>query len=215
MKTAIGIPIVDSVPGENWTELVSTVMEVGRVSDVLLLRQLNTMPHTRARANIVKNALEENCDYLFFIDDDMVIPQNSFEELLGTMRKTQAAVVSGHYYRRGYPYHSVWSKEIEGQWFPVDADTDIWPIHCSGLGCALIDLHWLRDHVQAPWFETEMDSFGPNVTDDVTFFRKVVAAGGKVYGHGGIRCGHLGSRMVICDKTVDFLRKLHIEQQTP
>lgn len=218
LKTIIGMPIVDSVPGEVFITHCMAIMETARrqpeyENDICLCCPQNVLPHDRARAEIVRTGYTEGRDLLFFIDDDMAIPQHAFWTMHKTMIERKAAVVSGHYYRRGFPFTSVWQKKINGEFFDVDAKDGLHEIDFSGLGCALIDLNWLIANVKPPFFSMKLEPGEDSVTvsDDIVFFEKVEAANGLVIGNANVRCGHLASRQLVCDLTADFLRSFHAQ----
>jgi hypothetical protein len=107
VKTAFGMPIVDSVPGEAVPMHMALFTECCRkfmrsdgeivLNDVHLLCPFNMLPHDRARMKIFNDAIESECDYLFFVDDDMMIPPGAFWQLYETMFQNRAQVVCGHY----------------------------------------------------------------------------------------------------------------------
>jgi hypothetical protein len=215
MRIAIGIPMIENVPAEGVVDLMTLVTETARCGDIALCTPVNVMPHDAARIMAVDIAISHGCELFLSIDDDTIPPRDTFKRLHETMKSTGAQVVSGHYYRRGYPYTCVWSKKIDGTFFQVDATEGLHEIDVSGLGCALIDLQWVQQKLKRPYFEMIHTGKKTMVADDVTFFTKVGAAGGKVVGNADVRCVHLGFRMPICDDTVDFLRKLHLEKHGP
>lgn len=211
-RLAVGIPIVDHVAGEAVSELLPAVVKASRhCSGMIFLTPLNMFPHDRPRSWIVENARAAECDLLWFIDSDMILPPDSFEQLLKVQQETNAAVVSAHYYRRGAPWTSVWSQQASGTWFQVDADSGVHEIGTSGLGCALVDLKWVFENLKEPYFSMTPGEKSTIVTDDTTFYDKVRQAGGLILGNADVRCGHLGERRVVCDKTAEFYRKLTME----
>lgn len=216
--TAVAMPILDSVPGEAFANHVVAIVETARHTNIKLLTPFNTIPHDRARMSAHKMAVDAGCDYIFWIDDDTMCPVDSFEHLLKTMVEHGAVAVSGFYYRRGYPYTSVWSVAGPngGDAIQVTAPDGIHEIDYSGLGCCLVDLKWVQKNLQPPYYTMMMEENKTctNVTDDVSFFSKVRAAGGKVLGNANIRCGHLGERTVICDRTADALREAYVKAAT-
>lgn len=223
MNVCVGIPILDSVPGECFPWLVRQCCEIVKLGHTIVLETpMNMLPHDRPRHAILTTALDFKCDLLYFLDDDMRIPAGAFSALHKALIEHKAAVVSGRYCRRGYPFTSVWSLEIDdpsGQkkWVQVD-DRDknsqaVSMIHCSGLGCALIDLAWVRDHLKPPYFSMEHNGLTSVVSDDTSFFGRVKAAGGLVLGHGGVRCGHACSRIFADDDTENYLRALDLTLQ--
>jgi len=213
MITAFVIPVLGDCPGE---ALGSHLVQAGQVArhskHVQYYVPLNRMPHDVARNEVMQEALDNGADVLYFIDDDTLIPKDAFREMLTALRDHSAAVVSAHYYRRGFPYTCVWSKELdlgEGpSFYQVDASSGLHEIHTTGLGCALIDLAFVRAHLSRPWFEMlKSKRTGDTViADDTTFLTKVRNAGGLILGHAGIRCVHLGGRLAVCDETVDWAR---------
>lgn len=215
MKVALGIPVVDSVPGETFGHHLITCAEVSKHAEVHLFCPLNMLPHSRARVEVIEGALERGCDYLFFVDDDNLVPKGAFPELMKVMKESRPAVVTGHYHRRGFPYDCVWSKLIDGRYRQVDASKGVHDIDSAGLGCALIDLKWVSAHLKAPYFEMLQGDRGIVVADDVTFYRKVKDAGGLILGHAGIRCGHVGHRVMITTESARMLRREELMITSP
>jgi len=56
-----------------------------------------------ARNFIVNKAIKEGYDYIFFVDDDVLIPRNGLVQLVSH----KADIVGGFYYRKYYPLESV------------------------------------------------------------------------------------------------------------
>jgi glycosyltransferase involved in cell wall biosynthesis len=61
-----------------------------------------------ARNTAAIEALKMECDYLMFIDDDVLIPANAFEIL----QKADKDIIAGLVYLRGYPFHVMAFKQI-------------------------------------------------------------------------------------------------------
>lgn len=213
MNVTIGIPLQDSCPAESFYNLMLLVAKIARTERICIPPVVNVSPHDRARCLIFEAAEKNHSDYVCFFDDDMIIPDTAFCDMLEcfTLRKPRPVVVSGHYYRRGYPYTSVWSlenPEKKDEWLQVDADSGVHQIHISGFGCCMIDMKWVLENLEKPYSYQKSPA---QVTDDVTFFEQVKSKGGLVLGNANIRCGHLGERVVVCDRTATQLRKNHIE----
>lgn len=124
------------------------------------------------RNQTAKFALEAECDYLLFVDDDVVIPTNALDRLLAC----EADIAAGHTIIRGYPFLNMHFRHPDGdknslENVPHSAHTElapgeILPVDAVGFSCALIDMKLLRK-VPAPWFVT-----GPNNTEDIYFCMK-------------------------------------------
>lgn len=217
-RLCVGMPIMDSIPGECFGHHLATFIEAKKLTmerggELLSLTPLDLSPHDNARQFIVDKALESDCTHLFFMDDDTITPRGGVYKLLQTMEGLNAKVVSGLYLRRGYPYTSVWSferEEVVGdgnpQFFSVEADCGVHEIHSGGLGCALIDLRWMRANVPTPWFKMIQDEKRTLVTDDVTMFKAVRAAKGLILGDADVQCTHVGRREFITRSSAKPLR---------
>lgn len=214
MITAFTIPVLGDVPGEAFGSHLVQAGEVARHSKhVQYYAPLDRMPHDVARNENMQEILDNGADYLYCIDDDTLVPKGAFPEMLKVLTENKAAIITGHYYRRGLPYTCVWCKSIaipgeEPQFQQVDALSGLHEIDIGGLGCALIDLAFVRAHLSRPWFEMlkNLRTGDTIIADDTTFYTKIRQAGGLVLGHAGIRCVHLGGRQPICDETIEHLR---------
>lgn len=216
LNVTLAIPTLDHVPGEAFYSHMAMVMKMGRTARIAIPPAFNMLPHDRARAYLFDLAIRNQSDYIFFVDDDMIIPDDAYCQLLEVFsyRRPKPCAVSGHYYRRGFDYTCVWSlsdERIPGGLGRVDADSGIHQITWSGLGCCLIDVKWVKENLEPPYFTMKIGERSTEVTDDTSFFDKVKEKNGIVYGHADVRCGHLGSRSVICDRTVDSMRRIELE----
>lgn len=211
MIITLGMPLVGDLDGDALESHLRMVFQLGRKAEQLghkvwISCPLNTMPHDRARVAVLDEACRFESDYIYFVDTDTLVPPEAFEELLRVQQETQAVLVSGHYYRRGFPFTCVWSKIINGEFHQVTAEDGLHEIDTTGFGCALIDLKWVLKNLKPPFFTMEQGKTSSIVTDDVSFCIKVREAGGLILGHGGIRCIHLGGRIGVCDETASFLQ---------
>lgn len=209
MKLAIGIPTQDTMPGECVAAFGAVCVEafelVGK-TNLSILSPSNYSPHDRSRFIVAEEALRLGCDRLFFMDDDTITPRNGLKHLMDTMTERKCQAVTGFYLRRGYPYTSVWTQEQDGQYYNVDADGGIHPIHYSGLGSCLINLTWCRDNLPKPWFKMDQNDDYTIISDDASFFRRLRAAGGVLLGDAFVHCIHVGRREMISRDTAAGLR---------
>lgn len=221
MILAFVIPVLGDVPGEAFGAHLVQAMEVGReFKNIQVYTPLNKMPHDTMRNGNMQEVLDNGADLMFCIDCDTLVPKGAFAEMMRTMRESGAVVVSGHYHRRGIPYTCVWSKEMDlgngPSFYQVDALAGVHEIHTTGLGCALIDLRWVKAHLSRPWFEMGKNKKGDTIImDDTTFLSKVREKGGLILGHAGVRCVHLGGRQPVCTETVGWLRTQASESLNP
>lgn len=207
MNICLAIPVMNTVCGEALGPHLTVAAEIAKSHRINIVVPVSFSPPDVARIKAFDAAVRAGSDYIFSIDDDTCVPLGGFTQLLGTMLKEKAVVVSGHYYRRGYPFTSVWGKEHEGTFYQAEASEGVYEIDSSGLGCALIDVKWVVENLERPYFELTPSSIGSILTEDTTFFKKIRAKGGKVLGDAGVRCSHIGRHIVVDDSTVVELRR--------
>lgn len=164
-----------------------------------------------ARNTAADMALRFECDYLMFIDDDVLLPANAFELML----KADKDVVAGLVIIRGMPFNVmafefedeakqklVYLNKIELE-KPCESGHERYEFSCDdcqkmtlkelvhadavGFSCALIKTDVLKP-LTPPYFVT-----GPTHTEDVYFCMKLrdLEPLPSIAVHTGIRCGHL------------------------
>lgn len=133
-------------------------------------------PIDKMRNMTAKIALEEDCEYIFFYDDDVLLPTDSFSKLLKHMEvRPGLGVAAGLTYIRGYPYPPMLWKfiKIEGQDAPglgsfkgfeeaIQEDGTV-DVDAVGFSCALIRTSFLKE-VTSPYFIT-----GTRNTEDIFY----------------------------------------------
>jgi len=224
-KLCVGIPVVSAVKGEVYHSHLAQMIPLARMFSLFVPCCVDLFPHAAAREHIMKVAMGHECDYLFFLDSDMVPPPDACMKLLDLLEAAQAenpnvVMTTAHAYRRGYPYTGVWTiigngERIAGAIAPPDLKRPVDIVSC-GLACNLVDLKWVREHLKEPYFfqgQREIEGKLVDIWEDAWFCGTIKAAGGTILGAPWIRCGHLGPTPVINDDNVDWLRKEFIKNE--
>lgn len=148
-----------------------------------------------ARNLAAKQAMSLECDYLMFLDDDVLVPHDTFEKLVAAQKDIIAALV----YLRGYPFHVMAFKDAETTGrvslnyyddLPKNEDgslQELVPLAAVGFSCCLIKVDVIQA-IEPPYFVT-----GPLNTEDVYFCLKTreLDPQPSIYLHTGIKCGHM------------------------
>lgn len=172
----------------------------------------------RMRNDSARIALQHECDYLMFIDDDVVVHPNTYKSL----READKDIVMALTYIRGYPFHpmafrDVYNKEQSNGKIRKDLtlhDEEFWEVGEDGLfktgavgfSCVLIKTD-LISSVSAPYFVT-----GPGHTEDVYFCLKVRAEldpEPTIYVDTKVPTGHILSPEIVSKDNVEKLRAYH------
>lgn len=145
------------------------------------------------RNECVKMLLQSSLEWLLFIDDDVMAPPETFDQLASHGQD----VVAGLYYHKFEPIEPMVYLD-RGDKMEVPPDFAIGKLieaDLVGSGCMLIHRRVLEAMAE-PWFLwTEGDPTLPardRLSDDFYFCRKAKAAGFKVFMDTGVRCLHIG-----------------------
>jgi hypothetical protein len=102
------------------------------------------MPVEKARNFAVQEAFKFGCEYILFIDDDMIIENTALVKLWETKEKTGRLVVSANYQKKA-------DHEITAHGNFIDTDQDhIKETDLCAMGFTLINIHEISKTVPAP-----------------------------------------------------------------
>lgn len=166
-----------------------------------------------AREEAAKKAIEYNMDLIYFVDDDMICPDDMFQRLYNSMKVSGADIICPLAFTRNEPYKPVLYASVEG-YDPV-AKSDYFinnvimkyprnklvEADACGFGAALMKT-WMLRKIQPPYF---MSSEGTG--EDILFCYKTRKVGGRVFMDTTFNIGHLGHPQVITEAFVDNYRK--------
>ena len=142
-----------------------------------------------ARNMVMHTALTEGYDYVFFVDDDVLIPQLALVELLHANKD----IIGGVYHRKYAPLESV-SMIANADGAPAIADNytigDIIPALVLSSGCTLISRKVI-EAMEPPWYKSFTIAGSPALTEDTYFTGKALELGFTSYLHTGVQCLHI------------------------
>lgn len=146
------------------------------------------------RNRAVASFLQSDYSHLLFVDDDVVVPPNTINDLL----ECDSDIAAGCYVmlhpinRRATPVLTVFDGEQWAtEWFDGVRD-----VEQAATGCMLIcrDV-FAKVGTPGEWFRwpSWLDDGGvlQHRSDDVEFCRQARDRGFKIRAHGNVRCGHL------------------------
>ena len=145
------------------------------------------------------DALDGNFDYLFFVDDDIVLPPDALGRLIETMESDPQTAVAGAVY---YSRDALRPIAVDG-WDSTDTTTSFIPSFTStstgivdgvGFGCALLRVATARNFVP-PYFPAHVylerrSKIARQCDEDFCYCERVRKAGFRVRLDARVRCGH-------------------------
>lgn len=189
--------VVVAVPTRGNVRAEWAAMLAGLAMPINMTQVLRIIPGRsveEARNVAVASAKELGAHYLFFLDDDVLVPNQGLRRMLHKMenepqwdlvtgvvpvktKPPEPCVFRGH---RPGPY---WGWTF-GEFFEVDA---------CGMACCLIRMDAF-DKVPEPWFEWKREHDGLNMNElgeDIGFCNKLRDGGGRLLADGGLLCAHM------------------------
>ena len=170
-KILVGVNVLTSVSSEVYGNHCEFFFHLGRrlSEHEFMFYHPRRMSIDRMRNEAAKIALSYECDYLLFIDDDVLVDR----KVLGSLIAADKDIVASLTFIRGFPFQPMIFKEIyrddEGD-SVLGYDTDYRSdesglVSCKAVGfsCALIKCSLLRK-LSTPYFVT-----GAQHTEDVYF----------------------------------------------
>ena len=171
-RVLVSVNILDNVNAQVYGSHCQEWFRLGRTcpKDDFILFHPNRFSIDNARNQAATYALMYECDYIYFIDDDMILSPNTFISL----RNADADIAQALTFIRNYPFNCMAFKKIEPGKMNYFNDytehiNDQGLIECEAVGfaCVLIKTELLRK-IQPPYFVTSSGT-----TEDVYFCVKV------------------------------------------
>lgn len=151
-----------------------------------------------ARETMADYAISEGFDWLFMVDDDMLIPKDTFERMWKMVEAHKADIVAPLCTQRVHPYNPVlWryvQKEVNGQktdaevvfMHDYEPNSVIFP-DAVGFGVVLISVPLLK-RLKKPWFFSNT-----NIGEDIWFcLRARLEQNAKIVCDTSIKIQHMG-----------------------
>lgn len=199
---AVGLPFCGRPTTPLWGVALSTQVYPLNTSVMHVVVQNREVGE--ARNEIVDWAINNNATYVFFVDDDVILPPYAAQRLGRALDFTSkelypdstTAVCCGIYTSKEEASTPVvYKRNGHGASWDWHLD-DIFPVESAGTGCMMIRTEVFK-HLEKPYFKTveEYIDCGDQVgckkmTDDIYFCEKVRKAGFSILAHGGVICGH-------------------------
>lgn len=148
------------------------------------------MPFDHARNNACKDALAGGYEWLFFLDDDVIVPSDTVHRLI----RYKLPIVSGLYYRRHEGLQPVMQKLGTG-WITNFQIGSMVEADLVGAGCLLIHRSVL-EKVPKPWFDWRCDREdlpeNQRLSEDFAFCLNAKNQQFQIFVDTSIQCRHLG-----------------------
>ncbi len=157
-----------------------------------IIQSLKGLPTDFARNKLVKLAMDNKSDYIFFLDSDVVCPADAIYKLLSD----NLPIVSGIYRNKTDGLPAAWrlipNPTPTGKYAPLNGfggDGALEKVDVVGMGACLINMEVFK-RVKYPWFKWGIDIYSSGVSEDFAFCEKAKEAGLPTYIDCRVICEH-------------------------
>lgn len=197
-SVAILSPCANSVEPKSYQFAMSLV--AGACNQGFKVRQVGvterTLIHT-ARNVLADGFLNTDCEWAFWLDSDMVLPDNTIPVMLNWAKKLKAEFLTGIYYQRIGEHRPLVliRDEKRDKWGgfnvnPPEGDTRPFKVHYCGFGAVLMHRSVLLK-VERPYFKYEFID-GKDFSEDFYFCEQARKKGIELWVIPELQCLHIG-----------------------
>lgn len=192
MKVLIAVPCMDQVPAQ-FAQCLATL---GKVDKTIVAFQIGSLVYT-SRNDLVQIAIKQGCDYIFWLDSDMMFPPDVLVRMFEDLK--HGDIVSGLYFRRVAPFTPVIYDKLDidetGCHYtePKEIPDGIFEVEGCGFGCVLMPTDIMLDVIEkygSPF--TPINGIG----EDLSFCWRARQLGFKIVCDPDIPLGHVGHHVI-------------------
>lgn len=193
-KVTLGITLYGHIPALCTLSMVTLAYDGLNAGIIHQISGSVGMAVSVARNEVCRNAINAGSTHVWFVDQDMIVPDGTLPRLLAH----DAQVVSGLYFDKvkHRPVAFNWDPMVPIDELPVDRDTPI-TVGGTGLGCALVRVTLLKAMSlffgDGAWFGN-----GEN-REDIHFAKRCREMGVPILLDAGIVCGHVRDEVITED----------------
>lgn len=153
-------------------------------------------PIAEARNELMQAAIDNNCDYIFFLGDDVLPEPGALIKLLQRLwDDPEKHLVTGVYWTKGWPTQPYIWRGIQRGPYQDWKYGEFFEIEYAGCDCLLVRLSPEMKALGPEWFSTDWSweagqQPGHLMTEDFYFYTKARKAGMKLWCDTGVQCIH-------------------------
>ena len=168
---AVAVPILDAGDGtisnvtHDWAN--ATAGLGGGLAVTIMRMQIKNYRVDIAKQRLAEMALANKCQFVLFVDDDVLIPGEALMKMVQKWKTGQYKIISGVYWSKSDPMVPlVFKGNLEGSFWDWKT-TDFIQADGAGAGCLFVDTDIFRK-MPKPWFAGDYYFDDPRAQADVT-----------------------------------------------
>ena len=168
-------------------------------SNMVELPPIVGKPIAEARNTLMQQAVESNCDFIFFLGDDVFTPPETLMRMLTRMwDNPDLSMVTGMYWTKAWPTQPYIWKDMQRGPYMDWKHGEFFQLDFAGCDCLMIRLDHRMKELGPEWFSTEWswddepeaEFLNLLATEDFYFYTKARRAGLNLWCDSNIQCLH-------------------------
>lgn len=197
-KIAVCVPVRENVSTEFLGSFLNLIFSNMKKYD-LIVSFSELFPIDAARNDLVERALKYDPDYIFFVDSDMILPDNIIDYLIGMNKDISSAL----YFMRAPPYKPI-ANIMKDKMFCIINSVplnQIIEVDSVGLGCCLVKrevFEKIKEKNEKIFntVEQKINDKTQLLSEDTFFCLKAKESGYKIFLNTGLICKHIGKSLI-------------------
>jgi SAM-dependent methyltransferase len=156
---AVAVPILDKGDGtistvtHDWSNATAGLS--GGLAITILRLQIRNYRVDIAKERLAELAISNNCDFVFFLDDDVICPPDTLIKMIRLWRSDpKYKIISGVYWSKSDPpMPLIFKGNLEGSYWDWTTD-DLITADGAGAGCLFVDTEVFKN-MPKPWFSNQ------------------------------------------------------------
>ena len=196
-KVMIAVPMMGTV----CAEFFASAMNIQTTTETQMSMEVNSLVYD-SRNKLSLKAIENDCDYILWIDSDMTFDRDVLIKLLQDAEELNADFITALFFMRSFPIKPVILKSLKwgqenGEFF---YGAELWEDYprdqvfetCGGgMACTLVKVSAIKE--VAEHFGMSPFTPLPYLSEDYSFCWRLKQLGKKMYCDSRIKVGHVGS----------------------
>ena len=195
-KVMIAVPSMDMVP----MLFAQSLAMLEKAGPTVIMTQISSLVYM-ARNNLAAGAIENEADYVLWLDSDMVFPSGTLVHLLKVMEEQgEGVILTGAYFRRAAPFSPVLYDKLDfdekgnAVWTETTKLAEgLFEVEGCGFGCVLMPTEAFVDVSQE--FGQIFDPIN-GTGEDLSFCWRARKCGYRIICDPRIVLGHYGSQVI-------------------
>lgn len=214
-KPVIGVLITSygAIDPATYHNHISCLLNFSKKHQIIVYH-INGVQQAVALNMMTDKALEDGCDYLFYLEHDNTLGMSTLDYLLDDNKD----IVTGWYTLRRYPFLPIpLIKKEDGLLYRMsykykDGATDyLLEAEVGCFGCCLIKSDVIKK-LGKDLFTRKINDLSNNYyTPDIILFEEARKAGYKVFVDGRVKSGHVGDSMIVTPDNYELVANFYAQ----